>query len=107
MTIRTCSRSAAVADVQAAPITSAHATRVFFDHVVNPSHGAARQRGESRSVPEAPALCCGKHVAYRTENGALYGRPNGMPCRQRLQRLEAGASLAFILARVAAWVGRL
>jgi hypothetical protein len=20
-----------------------------------------------------------KHVAYRTENGALYGRPNGMP----------------------------
>jgi hypothetical protein len=27
-----------------------------------------------------------KHVAYRTENGALYGRPNGMPCRQRLQQ---------------------
>jgi hypothetical protein len=43
-----------------------------------------------------------KHVAYRTENGALYGRPNGMPAVS-LQRLEIGASLAFILARVAAW----
>jgi hypothetical protein len=53
-------------------------------------------------VPEAPALCCGKkHLACRTENGALYGRANA--CRQRLQQLEVGASLAFILARVAAW----
>jgi hypothetical protein len=42
-----------------------------------------------------------KYLAYRTENGALYGRPNA--CRQRLQQLEVGASLAFILARVAAW----
>jgi hypothetical protein len=37
------------------------------------------QRGEPRSVPEAPALCCGKkYVAYRTENGALDGRLHGM-----------------------------
>src|SRR5712691_1473695 len=43
-----------------------------------------------------------KHVAYRTENGALRP-PERNACRQRLQRLEVGASLAFILARVAAW----
>jgi len=47
--------------------------------VVNPSHEADRQRGEPRSVPEALHFAVEKHVAYRTENGALYGRPNGMP----------------------------
>jgi hypothetical protein len=27
-----------------------------------------------------------KHVAYRTENGALYGRPERDACGQRLQQ---------------------
>jgi hypothetical protein len=46
-----------------------------------------------------------KHLACRTEGGALYGRLNA--CRQRLQQLEVGASLALILTRVEAWVGNI
>jgi hypothetical protein len=44
-----------------------------------------------------------KHVAYRTEKRRAVRPPERNACRQRLQRLEVGASLAFILARVAAW----
>jgi hypothetical protein len=53
----------------------------------NPSHEAARQRGEPRSVPKAPALLLWKkHVAYRTESGASGRPPERNACRQRLQQ---------------------
>src|ERR1700716_2370978 len=62
-----------------------------------------RQRGEPRSVPEAPALCCGKTCRLPHRKRRTVRPPEQNACRQRLQRLEVGASLAFILARVAAW----
>ena len=59
------------------------------------------QRGDPRSVPEAPALCCGKACRLPYRERRAIRPPERNACRQRLQRLEVGASLAFILARVA------
>jgi len=47
--------------------------------VVNPSHGAEGNAANPARFLRPLHFAVEKHVAYRTENGALYGRPNGMP----------------------------
>ncbi len=50
-----------------------------------------------------PAICCEKICRLPHREWRAVRSPKRNACRQRLQRLEVGASLAFILARVAAW----